>query len=51
MQFRPVIAKSQEFLDQHERQTLIASRIIIGLLSFTLIACLGALTYLTVNPL
>ncbi len=47
MQFRPVIAKSQQFLNQHERETLIASRVIIGLLSVTLLAFLGALAYLT----
>ena len=45
MQFRPVIAKSQQFLNQHERETLLVSRCVIGLLTLSLFVVLGFMLF------
>lgn len=45
MQFRPVIEKSQEFLTQHERETIRVSRYIIGFLTLSLLICLGFMLF------
>ena len=45
MPFRPVIAKSQQFLSQHERETIRVSRYVIGFLTLSLFICLGFMLF------
>jgi len=47
MHLKPVVAKSQEFLHNHERETLLVSRCIIGALGLSLLVVLLALAYLS----
>lgn len=47
MHLPPVVAKSQEFLHSHERETLLVSRCIIAALGLSLLIVLGALAYLS----
>ena len=42
-----ILHESQEFLHQHEHEMLIVSRCIIAALTFSLLAILGCLLYLS----